>query len=542
MSWTKFLPSSQSIQILREVSGLCSELGGPLSKHLHQMLVEDRFLDLCNYSFNYSDSEISHDDFLYARQIQALVSKQDFLDLKVNTENVAFNKFLTCEEKCRKTNDRFLDKASLSRDTTIVLHYASRKIASILGDCPSTASLDFSFGPGATTGVKKAFAHPLVKLNASLECSSSFVHYAMDFLDEFPGWRDSKITDNKVKFKVTPSKLTFVPKTCLTDRPICIEPLLNGLYQKGIGSFIKDRLYKAGVNLRDQSINQRAAKEASISGSFATLDLASASDTISYMVVLDLLPPAWFELLERGRSSQASYKGKVIELERFSSMGNAYTFELESLIFYAICYGVCRYMNGDPSEICVFGDDLIVRTEQYDLLVQVLEDCGFEVNSSKSFRSGPFRESCGADYLRGCDIRPFYQRTLVSDRTLFIMHNWFIRACEHKLACLVKSFIKPHNLIYGPDGYGDGHLIGSYRLRKNRKIKRMGYEGGFFDTFSLTPRRFRHKPSVPYVYPLYCTYVSDPEMAHDHSILPGTNGYHRLSLYILDNSVFRRYL
>jgi len=164
-------------------------------------------------------------------------------------------------------------------------------------------------------------------------------------------------------------------------------------------------------------------------------------------------------------------------------MGNAYTFELESILFYSLSIGVCKTLGLTTESVSVYGDDIIVPTTAFDLLSSTLEFCGFSVNSEKSYSVGPFRESCGADWFCGMDVRPFYLRKQISDRTLMVMHNFFVRHGEWQLAKVVKTFIKPHNRIYGPDGYGDGHLIGSYTLRRSRKLRRCGYEGGFFDTF-----------------------------------------------------------
>jgi hypothetical protein len=37
----------------------------------------------------------------------------------------------------------------------------------------------------------------------------------------------------------------------------------------------------------------------------------------------------------------------------------------------------------------------------------LLAICGFKTNHSKTFSDGPFRESCGADWYEGIDVRPF---------------------------------------------------------------------------------------------------------------------------------------
>ena len=71
------------------------------------------------------------------------------------------------------------------------------------------------------------------------------------------------------------------------------------------------------------------------------------------------------------------------------------------------------------------------------------------------------------------------------------MHNWFVRHGEPRLAEIVMENIPSHLRIFGPDGYGDGHLIGTYRLRSNRELKRRGHEGGFFDTYVAISKRVR---------------------------------------------------
>lgn len=63
-------------------------------------------------------------------------------------------------------------------------------------------------------------------------------------------------------------------------------------------------------------------------------------------------------------------------------------------------------VGGKLSELAVFGDDLIVRVEDVTRTVSVLEAVGLKVNRHKSFTEGPFRESCGGDYLLGADVVP----------------------------------------------------------------------------------------------------------------------------------------
>jgi hypothetical protein len=178
-------------------------------------------------------------------------------------------------------------------------------------------------------------------------------------------------------------------------------------FQKGIGDYFRYRLKRVGINLNDQSRNQQLARAGSISGNLATLDLSSASDSISSELIFQLLPPLWFTLLSAARSPVTLIDGVAHENEMFSSMGNGFTFELESLVFYAIARATAFY-RGISGVISVYGDDIICPTEIAEDLVFVLSFLGFETNVKKSFWTGDFRESCGGHYVDGRDVTPFY--------------------------------------------------------------------------------------------------------------------------------------
>jgi len=348
----------------------------------------------------------------------------------------------------------------------------------------------------------------------------------------------------QVPVTVTSGRLGFVPKTSKESRTILVEPILNGFYQKGLGTAMRQRLQRGGLDLSNQDTNRRLAWVGSMDGSLATLDLSSASDTVSSGLVWNLLPYDWALALSYGRSEVAQVKtrhGTVdLRLHKFSSMGNAYTFELESLIFYALTVSTCEHLGIETlNRVSVYGDDIIVPVEAYVQLCDVLTYCGFVVNPAKSFAAGPFRESCGADLLGGFDIRPFYQKELVSERSLYTMHNWFVRHCEPDLAAYVLSHCQP-DALRGPDGFGDGHLVTTHELRRNRAANRRQWEGGYFDTYSLRSRQRKDVLPGDAVLPVYSIYVSDGETLQDHNTIRGNAGYQKLSIYTLATSVFRR--
>jgi hypothetical protein len=317
------------------------------------------------------------------------------------------------------------------------------------------------------------------------------------------------------------------------------------------------------------------AREGSITGRLATIDLSSASDTLAFELVDYLLTDIlgnyqWASLLGSLRTAQVDYKGDLIDLQKWSSMGNGYTFELESLIFWALIMGCCRYIGAPTAQVSIYGDDIICpvnwlqdpRTIDWEifseggtllpspsmqeLVLEVFSFCGFSINLEKSFWDGPFRESCGADYYKGVDIRPFYMKKTMSGQALFAMHNFFVLDCRFDLAAYVLQFIPRDLQLWGPAGYGDGHLIGSYSLRIRKAWSQKGFEGGVFDTYALS--NTKAKQSLQYgdaLLPIYSIYAAGPSHAFDgsvnasdHYVVRGHEGYQRMSIYTLAKGVF----
>jgi hypothetical protein len=202
-----------------------------------------------------------------------------------------------------------------------------------------------------------------------------------------------------------------------------------------------------------------------------------ASDTISFEFVRRFVPYQWWEALEQCRSPLGVLpSGEQIAYQKFSSMGNGYTFELESLIFYSLALAVVEHVGEEVHRVAVYGDDIIVPSAAASLLSSVLETCGFITNDKKTFVAGPFRESCGKHFYRGHDVTPFYIRKPIKslDR-LFLLHNqtwrWAHRTRDaigevsfkkvlHFCSTLRQRAPSKWRLPRIPDGYGDGAFIG----------------------------------------------------------------------------------
>lgn len=233
---------------------------------------------------------------------------------------------------------------------------------------------------------------------------------------------------------VTGSKLSSVPKQKDIDRIICIEPSLNMFFQLGLGSILEDLLLRRyGISMSEQPDRNRAfARLGSIDGSFATIDLESASDTIAHSLVEEIMPKGLVTLINMFRSPVTDLPdGSKAKLHMVSSMGNGFTFPLQTLLFTAVVVSVYNLSDVDIvtpgrfrlGNFGVFGDDIIVEGKLYDRVVNSLELFGFKVNRRKSFSLGSFRESCGHDYYRGHNVRGVYLKTLRTEQALYSAIN-----------------------------------------------------------------------------------------------------------------------
>jgi len=411
----------------------------------------------------------------------------------------------------------------------------------MLGDVPNLADLKLRFGGGATTQVVKRRASASRKLGQVLACSEDMLPVIKDVLSELPLWMDFQDKGSSseswlVDLVIQPSRLDFVPKSFKTLRSTITNPSLDLMVQLGIGSHLKRRFKSFGLDLRDQRPNQDAAREGSITGALATLDLKSASDTLARELVFNLLPRDWYFFLSHFRSGNVLCEGVPVRMQKFSSMGNGFTFELESLIFFALALACVK--DGDHPKVRVYGDDIIVPSYAYGPLCELLHYAGFIVNREKSFSDGPFRESCGADYNRGIDIRPSYVKDSLSLMAIFRLHNQYVRRGDPEAAEVCLSWIPNHYRKFGPDGYGDGHLIGDSGLTPFGRDR--GFCGYTFETYTLRPvRDFSPRPGDR-VYPFYSVYanadtggcltegpVEDPQLLAlgFKAISPGTHTY-----------------
>jgi len=235
--------------------------------------------------------------------------------------------------------------------------------------------------------------------------------------------------------RVRGSNSTSVLKDSQTNRMIGTEPSLNMFFQLGAGALIEDLLLEFhNIDLSTQpNVNKAFAKLSSINGMYATVDLVNASNTIATSFVRPVLPPQPFLVLDEIRSKATKVDGKYVPLHMFSSMGNGFTFPLQTLIFATlvrevyVLLGIKPIAFGPRRNYGVFGDDIICLSSAYDKLTEILAGCGFRVNQKKSYALGPFRESCGGDYFRGTDVRGVYLRKVNNVQDIYSIFNRLVR-------------------------------------------------------------------------------------------------------------------
>lgn len=436
----------------------------------------DQYLDLPK-----PDTESIHfaDDYLVSEAMR----KNPNLRSKADPRKAAIEAWWAAENQCSATNDRLVsysngDVSPIDRRTNEVITRAQKIISDVLGPL-TRAKLDymesnFRYGPGATSSCTGPDVVASKKYSCEMHVSPRLYPYYRTLVPRHA---------NNVSLRGF-SKVTFVPKTAKTDRAIAIEPHLNIFVQLGIGALLRQRMKRYGVNLDHQAdINRRLAGIAHKEG-LATVDLSSASDTIAYQLIWLLLPFEWACLVDVARTEYSELDGQEIRLSKFSSMGNGYTFELESLIFLALSRA-----SGDSNAVS-FGDDIIIKRDCFPLLKATLDFLGFTVNSKKSFLAGRFFESCGYDFLDGIMVRPFYLKGDYNEfNTGCIRIANKIRRYSHMRngynGCDIRFIRVWHfarrasaraSTTYLPEGFGDDGIVCNFDEARPA-VARHGHEG-----------------------------------------------------------------
>lgn len=451
-----------ALDFLQDLSVDAMSQGSDVARDVYNAVRNRDFATLVNLTVDparYTDAASFKRDY----QLVSLLRKSAFLETGIDRKGRAIEKWCAAERQCGATNDYIESQLYGPSPDPCFLAILQRMrdfIARVLGKAPKLSQLDCRFGPGATQLVKRGITLPK-KYSKRICCAPGLAFHVSDVVGFH--WNPTTL------LVVDGNSLSFVPKDARTDRSICIEPDLNIYVQLGIGKWMRKQ-FRRYFDLDSQADrNREMVKWAQ--ACFATIDLSSASDTIASSLVHALLPEDWYDLLDMARCRYTVIDGQKYENQKFSSMGNGFTFELETLIFYAACCAV----GVRHEDLSVFGDDIIVPQADAMSVTQVLQQLGFTVNEEKTFLSGSFFESCGHDYFNGTFVRPFFWKVLDAPVDVIKMCNDVSRMAKvvvsekhsfrsahvyRKTHSALVRLLKIHGWYTEvPEGYGDIGVI-----------------------------------------------------------------------------------
>ena len=421
----------------------------------------------------------------------------------------ALDLFLKINQSCKNYT---FDTSSVTEAEAIAIGEAKEFISRIFYEAdPSylgysmmsmtTSSISDGFGLGNGANIGSFGTDFLSKVGTStMAASNPLLHnFYMQAISEDPIWSDVESIRSVTRgFEVVRgSRLSFVPKTTDISRTICTEPICNMLFQKGIANILEGRLQQvSGIDLRVQpDKNRKLAQLGSQNGRFGTIDLSSASDSMSLSLVREFFPRHAVWWFEQARSPVTILPdGTEVELHMVSSMGNAFTFPLQTIFFASLVYGAYRVLDikieypfrHALGNFAVFGDDIIVESRAYNLVCRLLMLCGFSVNVDKSFNEGLFRESCGHDYYCGYNVRGVYLKSLLDVNDKYSAINRLnVWSAKHRIPLpeTIQFLVKGCRFLPVPFDEMDisGIKVHSSHLRK---VRRNRYTGGIHYRYS----------------------------------------------------------
>jgi hypothetical protein len=425
--------------------------------------------------------------YRYAQAAAFLKKFEGMDEADVARADVAtLEKWYESEGVCKNTNERLwaLKNAPISQgDTPLgrLVAAVKEEIFSLLGEDPpeyAEVSRFGKFGPGASLSHSRSELDSLLKTvnPTALLTQCDEVNWLMKntmmaecVIASRYGLRGSTLEFLLKNHRMIAAvegiewvdyeRYATVPKNVEVRRSIGVGPSLGTWIQQSYDGYIRNRLKTDwGIDLSDQGPNQALAYLGSTNSYDrpCTIDLTDASSRIAYGLVVMLFSGSWARCLISQRASFCLMPdGSKVRLEKFSAMGNALTFSLQSLIFSAIVRVVLRTHGLKKSKWRVYGDDIIVPYSIYDDVCAALVLLGMEPNKTKSYKDGFFRESCGVDYLHGTLVRPLYFKKPVSSvQDLYKVLN-LVQATVVKAPIPAHSYRRLYKYLLSavPEGY-----------------------------------------------------------------------------------------
>ena len=362
-------------------------------------------------------SSPSRDSIYAVRQLTRMFSKIE-IPCSDARNTRALERYVQCEQEVRES-DRTLRPGRLD-DMTRMATLLFGDVLSSVDKAVYDGSLTPKHGPGSTAdGLRGNTKFDQREWTERLERVFPYGDNAM------PNWRYNYLlssTNYLEPGQERPVQVILVPKTLKTPRiiarePTCMQYMQQAICEQLVQNLENSKVVPGMIGFLDQVPNRDMAREGSATGGLATLDLSEASDRVSNQHVRALLKyfPHLSEAVDATRSRKADVPGHgVLRLAKFASMGSALCFPMEAMVFLTIIFMAIQFEHRRrltrreiislKGKVRVYGDDLIIPTHYMNSVVSHLEEFGLKVNTDKSFGTGKFRESCGAEYFDGHDV------------------------------------------------------------------------------------------------------------------------------------------
>jgi hypothetical protein len=367
-----------------------------------------------------------------------------------------YDKFLQTNRRCKQMfSAKYRWDSEISYPGETLLSWVREELAMLFdASAWDFSPLDRSFSAGSNSDAGRDYAAKWVEVTKY-----------------FPGYkalRDCALPVEETWLPIPENVPTLmaVPKTMTSKRIIAPENVLSSWNSSSVLEGLRRMNIRTGassyINEEDQTINRDHARVGSLTGEWATIDMSSASDSISKTVFFDCLPSA-FSYVYRCLTShwcrlRVDGVDTKVRLHSLLTSGNRCTWLTEAMWFVALGRVGTWLAGGSPESVFAYGDDLIVPSGAYETVCEVLEALGHTVNRRKSYGSGCFRESCGGWYFQGVDVTPtFWPRRVVLQRDCLEVLCHLQRAFFHQP--MMRTFFEECAVCLNPrishSPYGD---------------------------------------------------------------------------------------
>lgn len=301
-------------------------------------------------------------------------------------------------------------------------HWLVKRIRSRIHHMLEAYSFDMRderFSSGTYAGGKRSLADKVSSLGDWCPCLYDCWQYPIGYSQDQSFWYGTPISRDEVR-------VVAVNKSYKASRLIGMEHAHNQFRAFAVSEGIRRSKsvtgYVSYCDCTNQSHSRFLCRLGSIDGSYATIDLSSASDSIREDLFRSVFPQEFIHDCDSSRSAYLRVGNSRRTRQMFATSGSGLTYEVESLLFCAICLEACSFCSsmGIQNILPPFnvGDDIIVDDRIAETTMDLLSLCGFSVNKGKSFWGkqalGYYRESCGAEYLNGLDLSTkYYPRTTI---------------------------------------------------------------------------------------------------------------------------------